>query len=155
VSTRVTTLAAVGLLLACWVGCVGCGGAKPATEPAPRLGEPERARTGELCTGYASVARGARTPLDAMRAGPVLSPFVALIELAPRQVAEQGKAATDPAVAGALAELAGALDELDAQGRAALPPGADLTKTPVRLDPTRLAAALDGADRACAAYPAR
>ncbi len=106
--------------------------------------------TGAVCKAYAASASDARTPISAMREQAVLGPFIAVIELAPRQVAQQGASAGDPAVAAAMAELAAAIDGLDAQAKAALPPGADATATPVRIDPTRLAAALDAADKACA-----
>ncbi|HEY4006087.1 MAG TPA: hypothetical protein VGM60_13015 [Pseudonocardia sp.] len=135
-----------GLGVALLAGC-----ATAPAGPSPQ----DSARNTALCKDYASTSGSARTPLDAMRTQAVLSPFVALIEVGTRQIAAQGTAAPDPEVAGSMKRLVDALDDLDRQGQANLPPGANLTETPVRLDPSRLATALDDTDRACARYPAR
>ncbi|WP_028932897.1 hypothetical protein [Pseudonocardia spinosispora] len=136
------------LLRTCLVaglGLAGCSSPPPGQDAAARA-----AANAPFCQTYTHAARGARTPIDAMRAQPVLVPFVALIELSARDAAQRASAAPDPAVAGAMREVVASLDDLDAQGQAGLPAGADLAQTPVKLDPTRLASALDTADRTCA-----
>ena len=106
----------------------------------------------EACRAVAADLASARTPLDAMRTEAVLLPFVDLIELSTRQSAQSATSASDPAVVGAMRELVAAIDDLDAQGKSRLASGADLAKTPVRLDPDRLAKALDGVEHACAVH---
>lgn len=128
------------------VGLVSSGcSSPPAEDPAARA-----AANAPFCQTYTHASRGARTPIDAMRTQAVLVPFVALIELSARDAAQRASGAPDPAVAGAMREVVASLDDLDAQGQARLPAGADLAQTPVKLDPTRLVAALDAADRTCA-----
>jgi hypothetical protein len=145
--------ALVGLVLL--AGCSGgAGGSAPPRAAGPPTGEGPTAPTladqnTQLCHGYAVASGSARTPLDAMRGEAVLLPFIDLIELSTEQAAQRASAAPDPAVAAAMREVVAAIDDLDAQGRARLPAGTDPSKTTVRLDPGRLAGALDGADRAC------
>ncbi len=145
-------------------GLAGCGGSQPpvpgpgsvATSGAPFDSAPppptDPGRDSAYCREMASALGSARSPIDAMRAQEVLGPFIALIELTPRLVAEKGSAAIDQAVATAMREVVAAVDDLDAQATWALPPGANPTETTVKLDPTRLAAALDAAELACTPY---
>lgn len=118
----------------------------PAASPAPAL----TAADHEICRAYAKSAPSARTPLDAMRTQAVLVPFIVLIQLGTNQIAARAGDANSPAIAAAMRELVAAQEDVDEQGRRVLPAGADIAETPVRLDPTRLTAALDAADRACA-----
>ena len=136
----------------------GCS-AQPGPRAAPahaaarsptQLGAPRGNRDAALCRGYAAAAASARAPLDAMRTEAVLLPFIDLIELGTHQVAEQANAGASPGVAEAMREVVAAQDELDAQGHKNLRVGADLTTTVVRLNPDRLATALDAADQSCA-----
>ncbi|MGQ0480878.1 MAG: hypothetical protein ACT4O0_07625 [Pseudonocardia sp.] len=136
-------------------GLAGCGESQPpppagapfdAAPPPP----PDPGRDAGYCREMTSALGSARSPIDAMRAQPVLGPFIALIELTPRLAAEKGSAAADPGVAAAMREVVAAVDDLDAQAARALPPGANPTETTVQLDPNRLAAALDSVERACA-----
>lgn len=85
-----------------------------------------------------------------MRTQTVLGPFIALIMLSTRRAATAGEQADDYEVVSAMREVIAAIDDLQAQAAAGVPPSADPTKTLVRLDPTRLVAALDEADRVCA-----
>lgn len=147
---------AAGLLCAGLALLAGCSAARPsAAGPAPTTGggrTPAADPTPGLCRSYAATSAGARTPLDAMRTEAVLLPFVDLIELATRQTAAAASSATDARVSAAMREVVAAIDDVDAQGRARLPADADPARATVRLDPGRLAAALDGADRACAPH---
>ena len=148
----------VAVLAVPLVGLVGgCGESRPpatpSTPPSPVAAPPAPTSDPDLalCRAYNSAAASARTPLDAMRTEAVLVPFVDYIELGSHEIAARAGAARTPEVAGALRELAAAQEDLDAQGRANLPPGADLAKATVRVNPGRLAAALDATDKACAA----
>jgi hypothetical protein len=85
-----------------------------------------------------------------MRTQPVLVAFIDFIELGTHETAAQANDSNSPAVARAMREVIQAQEDVDAQGQRNAPPGADLAETPVRLDPTRLTAALDAADQACA-----
>jgi hypothetical protein len=145
-----TVAAAVGLL----VSCSDAGPAPSARAPAAPATGPTPTDIG-VCREFLSSVGSARAPVDAMRTEAVLSPFIALIELSPRQTAERGTSATDPAVADAMRAVMAAIDDLDAQAKARLPAGADPTVTTVRLDPNRLATALDSAERVCNAQIAR
>lgn len=138
------------VLVGAMMASAGCS-----TGPAPVAGpeaRPDAVANVTLCQGYRHASASARTPLDAMGKQAVLLPFIDLIELATRQAAASASAAPDPSVAGAMRELVSAVDEVDAQGQAQLPPGADPGQVLVRLNPARLAGALDGADRACAPH---
>ena len=115
----------------------GCGGPNPKDDLL-------------LCRTYQAAEPSARAPLDAMRTEAVLVPFIDYIELGTRQIAAGGATAKTREVAAAMRELTAAIDDVDAQGHRGLPPGADLSEKAVKLNPDRLAAALDGASRACA-----
>jgi hypothetical protein len=85
-----------------------------------------------------------------MRTEAVLIPAVDFIELGTNQIATRGTGARTPTLAAAMREIVAAQEDLDAQGRSKLTAGADMNATTVMLNPGRLAAALDAADRACA-----
>jgi hypothetical protein len=159
-STRRLTLAVlVGVMMAA-PGCSAGPAPVPTPVPTPMpttTPVPTSVSSAMLCQGYQRASASARTPLDAMGKQAVLLPFIDLIELATRRAAVSASAAPDPAVAGAMRELVSAVDAVDAQGQAQLPPGADPGQVLVRLDPARLTGALDRADRACAPHagPAR
>jgi hypothetical protein len=138
----------VVVALAALAGC-GSSGAPVA------LAGPDAARVTASCREYSRNAASARTPIDAMRKQAVLPAFIDLIEVGPRQVADRASTVGEPSVASAMRELVSSIDDLDAQSRSRLPPGGDPAAITVRLDPNRLAAALDGADRACAPYVGR
>ena len=61
---------------------------------------------------------------------------------------------TGPELAAARTELVAAIDDLDAQARALLPPGGSATRDPVQLDPTRILAAAAEIERLCGSAPA-
>lgn len=147
-----TMLLAAGLAAA----IVSCGptpragepAAAPPPAPAPSSTVPAPTPDQRICRAYAQAAPSARTPLDAMRTQAVLVPFINLIQLGTNQIAARAGDANSPAVAQAMRELVAAQEDIDRQGNDALR-GADIAETPVRLDPTRLTAALDAADQAC------
>jgi len=142
--------AAVGLL----AGCAGQQATAPPPKPSPSgfagpggaAGDPDVA----LCRAYLGASGDARAPLSPMRTEAVLVPTVDFIELGANQMATRGARAHSPLVAAAMREVVAAQEDLDIQGRARLPAGADLNGTTVMLNPDRLAAALNAADLACA-----
>lgn len=148
-SRRIVGPLAAALLLA---ACSPTGARAQGPPPAAPGSATDRSTS--ACGAFRAGLASARTPLDAMRSEAVLLPFVDLIELSTRQTAQAAASVPDPAVAAAMREVVGAIDDLDAQGRTALPPGADPARTTVRLRPERLANALDAADRACAPHAA-
>ena len=144
---------ATGTVLA---GCAGGPGHQPTTPPARpapsgvagpggAAGDPDVA----LCRAYLGASGDARAPLPAMRTEKVLVPTVDFIELGANQIATRGITARSPVVAAAMRDVVTAQEDLDAQGHRQLPAGADLNSITVMLNPDRLAAALDAADRAC------
>jgi hypothetical protein len=117
--------------------------------PAPPTPEPGAGRDGAGCVGFARTVSTVRGIADALRQGPVLPAGVALFLLGPRaQAAAPG--VSDPQLAAARIELVAAIDDLDAQGRALLPPGGNATRDAVQLDPTRILAAAAELERLCA-----
>jgi len=154
---RMCAAVAAGLVLLAGCSRGGPDSGSPSAGELPRTAQSPTAplladQNAAPCRSFNSGLASARTPLDAMRSEAVLLPFVDLIELSTRQTAQTAASAPDPVVADAMREVVGAIDDLDAQGRAALPAGADPTKTTVRLNPDRLGSALDGAARACASH---
>jgi hypothetical protein len=138
-------------------GCAGSPGQQqgaPARPSPPTLagpggtpGDPDVA----LCRGYLAASGDAHAPLSAMRTEAVLMPTVDFIELGANQMATRAAGARSPMIAAAMRQVVAAQEDLDAQGRTKLPAGTGLNATTVRLNPDRLATALDGADRACTA----
>jgi hypothetical protein len=127
----------------------GCGGA--AGTPAP-AGDATPAPVGSdaaACRRHTDAAGHVRTLAGVIEARPVLPAAVALLLVSPRE-AYGMPGAQDPGLVAALAEVVAAIDDLDAQGKALLPPDANPAETAVRLDPARLVAALDAVDRLCA-----
>lgn len=124
------------------------------TPPAPASSAPAAPNPGAnpdvaLCRRYLTAVPSARTPLDAMRTQAVLYPFIDIIELGTHEIATQGGQLSNPMLAQAMLEVVAAQEDLDAQGTQNLPAGASPNETPVRLNPERLATALDAAEQAC------
>ncbi len=107
-------LALLGGLLA------GCGG--PARSPADAA----------ACAGNEKTADTVRGIDKALQQGPILPAAVALVLLDSRARATR-PGIEDPALAAAQAELVAAIDDLDAQGRALLPPGGNPAQNAVQL----------------------
>lgn len=149
-------LLALALAGALMSGCAagGAGGtpdvpasasaAPSTTAPSTAPAAPDAA----ACQRHAPAAAGIRKVIGAIEAGPVLPAGVALFLLAPRQ-AYAVPGVQDPELAATVAEVVAAIDDLDAQGKALLPPGGNATQDAVRLDPTRIRAALENLDRLC------
>ncbi|WP_214367882.1 hypothetical protein [Pseudonocardia sp. H11422] len=148
-------LALLGALLA------GCGrgeggGADPASPASPAPATPAAPTSAPVpddpdaaaCRRHAGTVETVRRTAGTISAGPMLPAGVALVLLAPRD-AYAGPQARDAALTAAMTEVVDAIDDLDAQGRDRLPPGANPAQDKVQLDATRIVAALDAVDRAC------
>jgi hypothetical protein len=133
----------VGALLA------GCGGATGTPAPAVSPTTPPVGSDAAACRRHTDVVGSVRTLARMIEAQPVLPAAVALLLLSPRE-AYATPGVQDPALVAALAEVVAAIDDLDAQGKALLPPDANAAETTVQLDASRLLAALDAVDRLCA-----
>ncbi|MCY7341664.1 MAG: hypothetical protein LH603_07395 [Pseudonocardia sp.] len=107
-----------------------------------------------VCAQHPASASTVRSIARAVENGPVLPAGVALFLIDARTQAARG-GVVDPALAAAQAELLAAIDDLDAQGRANLPPGGNPAEDLVRLDSARVVAAVDVVERICAQRPAR
>ncbi len=136
----------------------GCGGGA-ATAPTPPAAVPDppvattpaaaaAAPTGGACADYDKTVSTVRGIADALRRGPVLPAGVDLFLLGPRAQAANPEDA-DPELVEARAELVAAIDDLDAQGRALLPPGGSAARDPVQLNPDRILAAAAVFERLC------
>ena len=143
---RTPRTAAVALL----VGAVlaGCGGAPVPPTPVATASPPSAEADAAACRRHTDVGGHVRTLAGKIDAQPVLPAAVALLLLSPRE-AYATPGAQDPALVAALAEVVAAIDDLDAQGKALVPPDGNPAETAVQLDPTRVRAALDGVDRLC------
>jgi len=149
----------VGLALAA-VLLVGCGGAPDVPAPAPPPMPPAPASTpaavpavpadpdAEACLRHAATVEVVRNEILAYEAGPVAAIRPALVLLAARQ-AYVVLGVQDRERALAVAEVINAIGDLDAQGKALVPPGGSELDL-VQLDPTRIRAAMDALDRICA-----
>ncbi len=143
------------LVLTALVLLVGCGAAAPQTPaPAPAAVQPaptaDADRTAEdaACRDGAKTAGTVRSIAAALQEGPVLPAGVALFLLDAR-VRAAAPGIDDPALLTAQTELVAAIDDLDAQGRALLPPGGSPAQNRVQLDPTRIVAAVAEIERVC------
>ncbi len=105
----------------------------------------------QACTAYAGSTGGPRQVVLTASTKPVLGPGVALLAINFRDTVAALDVPTDPQLAAAFAEDVAAIDQLTQQLADGLPEGADATKTPVEVDPTRLAQALDATDGLCSA----
>jgi hypothetical protein len=146
---------AVPVLLAAGVLLAGCSAPAPApTAPsATGTGAPTSAAAGPddvACSADPSTADTIRGIAAVAQKEPVLPAAVALFLLDARQKAA-APGLTDPALIAAHAELVAAIDDLDAQGKAGLPPNGNAAQNKVQLDMKRILAAVDGVEKACAA----
>jgi hypothetical protein len=152
-----------GLLAGLLLGCAApdraadIGSASPMPAPVTRAdaaGPTDTAGRAEagggVCADHDNTVNTVRGVADALASGPVLPAGVALFLTTPRARAT-GPGAADPALIAVGAELVAAIDDLDAQGVALLPPGGNVTRDPVQLDPTRILAAAAELERLCAA----
>jgi hypothetical protein len=136
----------------------GCGSAGPADPPpappapAPVVPTPSAVPAAEAggpaCTDADITVSTVRGIADALERGPVLSAGVELFLTGPREQAAAPQAA-GPELTRARAELVAAIDDLDAQARALLPPGGNAARDPVQLNPTRILAAAAEIERLC------
>lgn len=151
----------------CAAAVAGCGGAgtgaattapttNTPTTTAPAATAPEGSSStagpspalAQACASYASTHQTARQVVESA-AEPILAAGPAFFLINLRQTAVDAISAV-PAAAGVFTELRDAIDDINQQATAALPPGADGTKTQVRVQPARLGAALDAVDKLCA-----
>jgi hypothetical protein len=142
---------AAGILLA------GCSAptAPPASAPttAPGSGAPTSAAASPddaVCKTDPGTAETVRGIAAVAQKEPILPAAVALLLLDARQKAGT-PGLTDPALVAAHTEMVAAIDDLDAQGKAGLPPGGNAAQDKVKLDPTRILAAVAAVEKACAA----
>ncbi|MHA6783757.1 hypothetical protein ACVGOW_22630 [Pseudonocardia saturnea] len=136
----------------------GCGGAPgpatptaspvplpPSSSPAPAVSPEER-----VCSEYGDDQSIVRRIANTLAQQPVLPAAIAIVLLDSRGIATT-PGVTDPELLAAQMELIGAIDDLDAQGRALLPPGANPAQETVQLDGERILAAVTEIERVCAA----
>jgi hypothetical protein len=161
---RIAATVLPGLLAGLLLGCAAPGpasdtgpaapmpapvaGADAAAGPTDTTGRAEAG--GGVCADHDNTVSTVRGVADALSSGPVLPAGVALFLTTPRARATVPGVA-DPALIAAGAELVAAIDDLDAQAVALLPPGGNVTRDPVQLDPTRIRAAAAELERLCAA----
>jgi hypothetical protein len=158
VTGRTGARIAVAVVLGLLAGCAGSPGpaaerpaASPAAAPAPAPDAALGRRSGgadAACADYDLAVDTVRGIADALRRGPVLPAGAAMFLTGPRARAA-ASSTTDPALSAAGTELVAAIDDLEAQGQALLPPGGNLTRDPVQLDPTRILAAATRIERLC------
>jgi len=134
---------------------VGCSSpAPPPTAPPPTAPPPTAAAPALSAADVAACKRHAervvllRREATSYSSMPVPPVRVALV-LANTLEFYQAPGAQDPVLTAALAEVAAAIKDLDAQGKAKVPPGGSLLD-PVQLDVSRVQAAAAAVDRACA-----
>ena len=136
----------------------GCGGAPgpatptaspvplpPSSSPAPAVSPEER-----VCSEYGDDQSIVRRIANTLAQQPVLPAAIAIVLLDSRGIATT-PGVTDPELLAAQMELIGAIDDLDAQGRALLPPGGNPAQDVVQLDGERILAAVTEIERVCAA----
>ncbi|MGQ0576876.1 MAG: hypothetical protein ACT4RN_22145 [Pseudonocardia sp.] len=137
-------LAAAAALLA------GCGSAPepvPVPPPAAALSPADT----DACARHGETARVLRREAQTYASMPVPPVRVALV-LAATWEFYNAPGTQDPVLTAAMAEVAAAIGDLDAQGQAKLTPETTLMD-PVQLDPARTTAAVDAVDRVCAGQP--
>jgi len=128
--------------------------APPPTAPPPAAPPPTAAAPALSAADVAACKRHAervvllRREAASYSSMPVPPVRVALV-LANTLEFYQAPGAQDPVLTAALAEVAAAIKDLDAQGKAKVPPGGSLLD-PVQLDVSRVQAAAAAVDRACA-----
>lgn len=146
--TAVVTVAVLGALAGCSAPQppAPASPAPPAPAPTAPAGTPDQVS----CQNVGDIAETVRGIGRASEQGPVLPAAVALVLIGPRQRALTPGIA-DAELAAAQIEFAAAIDELDGQGRAGLPPGGNPAKDTVQLDPTRILAAAEQVEALCAA----
>jgi hypothetical protein len=144
---------AAAALLGALAACGGPAGAPPPPIPAPADAPqvPAPSPDEAVCAAHRATADTVRGIARAVEQGPVLPAGVALFLLDARNRAAQG--ARDPELAAAQAELVAAIDDLDAQARALLPPDGNPARDAVQLDPTRVVAAVEAVERVCGTAP--
>jgi hypothetical protein len=143
-ATRVLAGVATGLLLA---GCSGAP-AQPAPAPVPDAVLARPAADDAACRRHEWTSELLRREADTYASMPVPPVRVALVLAATWEFyAKSG--AQEPALLAAMNEVAAAIGDLDAQGRAKVPQGGTLMD-PVQLDVARTLAAVDAVDEACA-----
>jgi len=146
------TSAALALLAAAALTACGGGGDAPtATTTSAPAAPPATTQPSALaatCARYATAHDTARQVVRSA-ASPVLAAAPAFVLIGLRQTAVDAINSVPPSAA-MFTELRDAIDDLNRQATAALPPGADGTKTLVTVQPARLGAALDGVDTLCA-----
>ncbi|HWM58034.1 MAG TPA: hypothetical protein VNO83_09380 [Pseudonocardia sp.] len=160
---RIAATVLPGLLAGLLLGCAApepAADTGPAPMPAPVAGADaaagptdtagRAAAGGGMCADHDNTVSTVRGVADALASGPVLPAGVALFLTTPRARATVPGVA-DPALIAAGAELVAAIDDLDAQAVALLPPGGNMVRDPVQLDPTRIRAAAAELERLCAA----
>ena len=160
---RASTAALTGLTVAAAVALAGCStdgtAAAPARTQAPASSAPSSTAAAtptagaavSACTAYAGATGNPRQVVTTSSTKPVLGPAVALVLLNFRSVVAEVSVPADPPLQAAFAELLTSVDDISTQLTSGLPAGADAVQTPVRVDPTRLRAALDAADALCTA----
>ena len=138
----------------------GCGGPTPApdpTAPAPATSAPAPSRGAEAgapaCADAFVTISTVRGIADALERGPVVPAGVELFLSGPRESAAAPDTA-GPALTAARAEMVAAIDDIDAQAQAMLPPGGNATRDPVQLNPDRILAAAAEIERLCGSAPA-
>jgi hypothetical protein len=147
---RVAVLLSGAALVVVLAGCSSGGSAPvaplpPTTVAGPADADPDRV----ACARHAESGALVRRVVAEIEKGPVLPAGVAIILVGSRS-GYGTPGSTDPSLTAALQEVGAAIDDLDRQGHAKLPPGGDVATSKVALDPTRTIAALDAADAACA-----
>jgi hypothetical protein len=154
----VPVLLAAGLLVA---GCSApaapaapspTSSASAAPSTAPGTGAPTSAAKSPddaACAADPGTADTVRGIAAVAQKEPVLPAAVALLLLDSRQKAA-ARGLTDPALIAAQAELVAAIDDLDAQGTAGLPPNGNAAQDKVQLDMARILAAVTAVEKACA-----
>ena len=144
---RVTTAVALGAVLAAVLSGCGGGGASTTTTPTTSSSAAPPSALAAACTRYEGSRTTARQ-VAASAASPILAAGPALFLVNLRQVAGDA-AASVPESATTFTELRDAIDDVNSQATAAVPAGAEPSKTLVRVNPARLSAALDATDKLC------
>jgi len=153
--TRRTVVRGIGVTAGLVLALAGCSApAPPAPAPAPSTAAAPTTTAANpddlACSNDVGTADTIRGIAAVAQKQPVLPAAVALLLLDSRQKAS-GAGLTDPGLVLAQADLLAAIDDLDAQGKAGLPAGGNATEDKVKLDMTRVLAAVAGVEKACAA----